>query len=241
LIGTVNWIKVGNFKSIILAISGFFVATLFHGAMVVGAIIFLIIVVFDTLKIFLKFIRLYRVKLTNIIIIFLSTTCLVLYFSGEIKIPKIGTFENSIDLNFIKKQISGRIDGNSSYPKWTEINSFYEFIYKGPIRILYFIFSPFPWDIKNLNHLIGFFDSILYMGIVFLVIKNLKIIWKDPCLRIILLILVGYITVFGLIIGNFGTSLRHRSKFVVGLIILIAPFIPKISILKKNKKTNKLS
>jgi 4-amino-4-deoxy-L-arabinose transferase-like glycosyltransferase len=241
MIGIVNWIKIRNFKSIILAISGFFVATLFHGGMITGAIIFLIIVVFDNFKIFFKLIQLYRVKLINLIIIFISVYFLAFYFTSNIEIPKLGTFKDSINFEFIQKQISGRIDGNSSYPKWTEINSFFEFIYKAPIRIAYFLFSPFLWDIKNLNHLIGFFDSILYMAIVFLVIKNLKIIWKDPCLRTILLILVGYTFVFGLIIGNFGTSVRHRSKFVIGLIILIAPFIPKISIFKKNKKTNKLS
>ena len=33
--------------------------------------------------------------------------------------------------------------GDAAYPEWIQINKIEEFIYKGPIRVLYFIFSHF--------------------------------------------------------------------------------------------------
>ena len=61
-----------------------------------------------------------------------------------------------------------------------------------------------------------------------------KVIWKDPGLRIILLILISYFIVFGVGVGNFGSGIRHRTKFVIGLILLAAPLIPKLIVLKKD-------
>ena len=35
--------------------------------------------------------------------------------------------------------------------------------------------------------------------------------------------------------GNFGTGIRHRTKFVIALLLLAAPLIPKLIISKKKK------
>ncbi len=65
--------------------------------------------------------------------------------------------------------------------------------------------------------------------------KNLKTIWNDPSLRLILIILLAYIIVFSVAVGNFGTSIRHRSKFTSVFLLLAAPFVKSL-ILSKNKK-----
>ena len=77
------------------------------------------------------------------------------------------------------------------------------------------------------------FDAFLYMYLSFLILINLKFILKDPVLRIFLLILMAYIFVFGIGVGNFGTGIRHRSKFVVILILLAAPLLKRIVYKKK--------
>ena len=38
-----------------------------------------------------------------------------------------------------------------------------EIIYLTPIRIFYFLYAPFPWDIKRPGHLMGLFDVIFYL------------------------------------------------------------------------------
>ena len=88
--------------------------------------------------------------------------------------------------------------------------------------------------IKKPIHVIGLVDGILHMVLVFLVFRNLKVILADRALRTILFVLFFYFLVFGIVVGNFGTAIRHRGKFVIMLILLIAPKIPKL-FLKKNK------
>ncbi len=128
------------------------------------------------------------------------------------------------------------MSGGAAYPEWTIINSPTEILYKTPVRALYFLFSPFPWDIKKKVHLVGMIDGLFYMALVFLIFRNLKVIWKDPALRIILLILFCYFLIFGIGVSNFGTGLRHRSKFFIELVILAAPFIPRFVFFKKKLK-----
>ena len=107
-----------------------------------------------------------------------------------------------------------------------------EYFYKLPIRSIYFLFSPFPWDVKKISHLVGLFDSLLYITLAFLIFLNLKAILKDPTLKIILLILICYFIIFGVGVSNFGTGIRHRSKFLIELILLAGPLIPKLSFSK---------
>jgi len=126
-------------------------------------------------------------------------------------------------------------------PEWTKIYSAIEILYKAPIRSMYFVFAPFPWDVKEIRHLIGMFDGFFYMYFVYLIMSNIKNIWKDHSLRIILVILLAYIFVFGFGVGNFGTSIRHRSKFVIIFILLAAPLIKKVIFYKKQIKNKKFA
>ena len=125
--------------------------------------------------------------------------------------------------------------GTASWPEWTTINSPVEIIYKGPLRSIYLVFAPFPWDVNKLEHLIGMLDGLLYMYLIYLILINIKVILDDPMLRVFLLLFLAYIFVFGIGVGNFGTGIRHRSKFVVILILLAAPFLKQFILFKKVK------
>lgn len=84
------------------------------------------------------------------------------------------------------------------------------------------------------------FDGLLYFYLVYKIFCNRKLIWANPVLRVIFLILFSYIVVFGISTGNFGTAIRHRSKFIILFVLLIASSLPKIIFSKKkieNKKT----
>ena len=235
LCGVVIWVKNNNYKSLVFVALGFTGATFFHGALMTGALTFIVIVGI------LSFIKLYKLLISNrinikIFIFFLIfITISSLYISGKIYVPYLGSFKDTTNIKSLLKKTDGATRGVASYPEWTKARSFEELLYKGIIRSLYFVFSPFPWDIQKPAHLIGMIDSFLYMYLSYLIFQNRKIIWKDPVLRIILIILLSYIIVFGVGVGNFGTGIRHRSKFVIMFILLAAPLIKRIT-LKKIKK-----
>jgi len=231
--GVIGWVKTESLISIILALFGFVSASFFHGSMLVGAIFFLIIVIFLSLKKFLKLFSKLKINKNNLIIITLSIIILAFYFSNKINIPKIGTFETSMNISTLIDKVFHKSD--SSYPDFLKMNSAVEFIYKSPIRAIYFVFSPFPWDISKIGHFIGLIDSFLYLFLFYLIICNRKIILNDTSLTITFLILAGYFFVFGIGVDSFGSGIRHRSKFTILIILLAAPLIPKI-ILRTNNK-----
>ena len=92
-------------------------------------------------------------------------------------------------------------------------------------------------DVSKLIHLSGTLDGFLYLCLIYLVFRNIRNIWKDPALRIIFIILMSYFFIFGIGVSNFGAGTRHRSKFVIELIILAAPLLPKFTFFKKFKET----
>ena len=236
LYGVVTWIKDNNYKSLVLAILGFLGATFFHGALMIGALTFLVIV--GTIS-FIKLYKSLRNNHINIKIFMFFLTFIIissLYISGKISVPYLGTFKDTTNISYLLKRTGGATRGEASFPNWTKAESFNELLYKGPIRSLYFVFSPFPWDVKKPAHLIGMLDSFLYMYLTFLIFQNRKIIWKDPALRAVLIILLSYVVVFGVGVGNFGTGIRHRSKFAIIFILLAAPLIKRLIFIKKPKK-----
>ena len=237
--GIVNWYRFKNLKSFSLIIIGFGISTFFHGAFAIGLIAFLFTIIFESVKKTFKLLFVKRISVYAISVPVIASIILLFIASNKINLHYID-FLKSLDHEELRININSKVKGEASYPEWTKINSNSELIYKIPIRTIYFLFSPFPWKITKVEHVIGVFDALLYMIIVYFVFRNRKTIFRDPALGSILIILLSYFIAFGLGVGNFGTAIRHRSKFVVLLILLAAPLIPKLLFFKK-KKLNQLN
>ena len=236
--GVVSWTKTRSLKSILIGMLGFTAATFFHGGMFVGAFVFaLIIAITGINKIFNSLLNL-RINLKVFAFVLIIFACSGYYVSGKVTLPYLGNFDTLTKTNVYLRKSLFSTSGDSSYPKWTISNNMTELLYKVPVRSIYFVFAPFPWDIKKTSHLIGLIDASFHMYLVFLIIKNRKTIWKDPSLRFISIILLFYILVFAVAVGNFGTAIRHRTKFVTIFLLLAAPLVKKFTLLKKNKQKN---
>ena len=233
MLGIVNWAKTKNLQSLFLTFIGFIGAGFFHGALLIGGLIFLLFLGLDSFKIFFRSIIKKRIKTKDLIIILSCLVILGSVFSSNFKFEYVGTFK-SIKFKKLQDNINARMKGNASYPEWTRINSSVEIFYKLPARGAYFLFSPLPWHVKKPIHWIGVFDSFFYIVIAYLIFLNRKAIWRDPALRIILLILIAYIFMFSIGVSNFGAGARHRTKFIVEMIILAAPMLPKLNFSKKS-------
>ena len=234
-INIVNWVDTKNLNFAILSIGGFVVAGFFHGPLFLGGIMFAFIVLISILKGSIKSLSILQIKLKSLIAIILIILFFLAYISNEIYLPYLGRFESSIDLSYWIQNISNRMTGEASYPGWLNVEKTTELFYKSFFRLLYFLFSPFPWDIKGLGHLIGMFDGFLYLILSYFIFRNRKSIWENPALRIILLIFTAYLFVYGIGVSNFGAGIRHRSKFVIEIILLAGPFLPKFIFFNKNK------
>ena len=157
---------------------GFIVAGLFHGPAVIGLFIFITYLMLIYINQTFNLLKSYKINFLNLTFIFLISFILYLYFSGFIEIGYLGTFDYVTNFENIRSVIDTRTKGGASYPDWTRFNEQSEFIYKLPIRILYFLFSPFPWDIQKPSHFIGLIDSILIMILVYSIFLNRREILK---------------------------------------------------------------
>lgn len=233
LFGVARWARRGGLNGMALALFGFTGATFFHGAMVVGAIGFLGLVALKALRQSLAGLFRYRLNPTSMLVGLIAIGALGLYAMGFFSVPKLGSFEKATDFNWIAERIEQRTKGSggeqgAAYPQWTVPSSPAELVYKAPARALYFAFSPFPWDVSSPRHLIGLLDGLLYVYLAYLMFRNRRVVWRDPALGAFTVILISYFLVFGLAIGNFGTSIRHRSKFLAVLVVLVAPRLPRL-------------
>ena len=242
--GMINWFKTGSLKFFFLIIFGFVVATFFHGALIIGLIIFIIILFFRATANILKQLKQsknIKVKIKTLVICLILVSSSIVLINNFIHIPKVGRLVTDAGaFEYILKKTKLHYKGEAKYPAWLTPRNEIEILYKSPIRIIYFLFSPFPWNINKPSHLIGMFDGLLYFYLVYKIFCNRKLIWANPVLRVIFLILFSYIVVFGISTGNFGTAIRHRSKFIILFVLLIASSLPKIIFSKKkieNKKT----
>ena len=228
LYGVVSWIKTDRVLFLFIATIGFIAATFFHGAMIIGLIIFGFIFCLISFIRLSKLLYSFKINLKIFTFFLIFLTFLGFYLTNKIYVPYLGTFQKGSNLDVVMQKTQLSTVGDASWPKWTVINSPFELVYKGPIRAIYVIFSPFPWDVKQMKHLMGMLDAFIYIYLSFLISLNIKFIWRDPALRVILIILLFYIFVFGIGVGNFGTGIRHRSKFAVFLILLAAPLLKRI-------------
>jgi hypothetical protein len=115
--------------------------------------------------------------------------------------------------------------GNASYPSFVVLRTTSELITLLPLRVLYFMYSPFIWDVKSIAHLVGVFDSLLYFYLTFLFFSNYKYIKKNKKLQVIILIFIVGVIVYSFGVGNFANAMRHRIKLLTLLVIIVAPFL----------------
>lgn len=229
----INWIKANDLKNIFFVLISFYILSLFHGPLLLGVFVFLFIVAIKKLKeIYLNSTRL-KIKIKDILILSIAFTLITSFLLGSVYIPKLPSF----DFNQILFEITNRSQfatrGEASFPEWTKYNSNIDILYKTPIKMLLFYVSPLPWEVKKLSHLILMLDGFFYFFLLFLFLNNLKYIWSNYTLRILALIFIFYSLIFAIGIGNFGTGFRHRTKFLILLILIVAPYLPKVALKRK--------
>ena len=221
-----QWQASARSKDLIFALMGFVVAGFFHGPMLLGAVVLLGLLGLGQAKRLVRTLQRATISPLGLALAGLAIAALSVVASGAFSIPYIGTIERGLSVDAWIALGQGQAHGGAAYPDWLAPDSVTHYLMLLPVRIAYFIGSPFPWDVRSLGHLLGLFDGALYLIASFMIMRNLKSIWRNPSARIVLLICVPMIFVYAIGVGNFGTALRHRAKFVVAMIVLAAPLLP---------------
>ena len=205
--------------------------------MILGVVSLLFFILYYFLKNELHNLKKGKIKIKILIVLSIIFSLFFLWFYEKIQIPYIPGPERIMDLHDILLRrfnigFISTINGDlgSNYPNWTIPNKDADFITlvtKIFARIIYFLYSPFPWDFKRYYHLIGFADTVLMFYLTICAWNHRTLIWEDPVTRFLLLLLLTYVLIYGLGTSNFGTAIRHKTKFMFILICLAAPKLLK--------------
>jgi len=112
--------------------------------------------------------------------------------------------------------------GRAAYLTDLTMQSTMDVVWQTPIRIVYFLFTPFPWMVREAADIFGFVDALLYTGLALLILRNWKNIRGNSLARVAVLFLAVGLIVFALGTSNYGTAIRHRAKFAPLLIVVAA-------------------
>ena len=230
--GAVSWSKYNSKLGVLIAFFGFFMATFFHGAFAIGALGFLGLLIYKSIKQSINGFQNRKLRSGSIVISAVAPLMLMAFIIGGVAIPKLGSVFDALDANRIIAIVNYSARDVAAYPSWTQPNTPVELLIKSPIRVVYFLFSPFPWDVSKPQHLIGLLDGFFYLVIFFLIFRK----WRDlsPEAKFLLLIAGPIILAFALAIGNFGTGVRHRAKFAP--LFLIVCSVASMTTNKKSKR-----
>jgi|26BtaG_2_1085354.scaffolds.fasta_scaffold03093_5 hypothetical protein len=241
LIGFLGVYRWSNYKSLynfLLTSFGFLLAGMFHSPFYLAYAVFIGIVAAQQLHKF--FIGIQNNKLFLSGFMFAAVFCAIAgwFVFGGLDIPKIGTFESIMlaeDSSEGAGSIGSSLRGSASYPAWTAPNSAIDYLWKPMVRGVYFLFSPFPWDVRSAGHLIGLLDAFIFIFIAYKIWCNRKFLLDNKGTRNIIIIVALLAMVYGLGVGNFGTGVRHKTKFAFVLLALAGPLFVKRSYFLKQK------
>jgi len=131
-------------------------------------------------------------------------------------------------------------DAGAAYLSGLVMNSWSDILWQSPIRLVYFLFAPFPWMVRSLEHIIGVFDSSVYLALAFNAFRRRRTIRASSAGRCVFWSFLVLALVYAIGTSNFGTAIRHRVKVLPLLIILaLAPALTQTSIAARDGRTRR--
>lgn len=205
------WLKRGRLMQMFGAVTLLLPASALHGGMVFIEIVFLFFFGFYHPK--KK--RWVAISLNSLIAVLLVVFYLVTF--GDLvtnKLPQDMSMLFSED--FLGELTQSAARDRAAYLTGFAPTSPLSMLLQTPLRILYFLYTPFVWMVSAAVDVVGFFDALLYIFLSIYAFKGLASLRRKDKLLFwgIVLILVVFLVVFAWGTSNYGTAIRHRQKIV---------------------------
>ncbi|MEN3011160.1 MAG: glycosyltransferase family 39 protein, partial [Candidatus Bipolaricaulaceae bacterium] len=125
--------------------------------------------------------------------------------------PGSSPYQSESSLSRIQKAYA---TGRAAYLEGLVVRSVWDLFWQTPIRIVFFLFTPFPWMVREPKDLIGLFDALLYFALMVCILWSLIILFKTKQnvlgKTIFLLALAAFgSAAFATITSNYGAAIRH--------------------------------
>ncbi len=230
-----KWLMLNNRVNIFKTLFFILLSSLFHSGMTLSLLVYSFMFLFLDIK---NYRFNYSFKMKAIFVLFCGLAFTFITYNSSVLDGKFAFLVSNDNSSLIENYQSMRgIEGGATYLRNYRINSAVDLITLTPLRLIYFIFSPMPYDVRGLGDLIAIlFNSSFYYFLIYKVVSGRKIISGNvlsifPKIFLILFLIIAIGFAFGT--ENSAVAMRHRSKIFPVLIIVVI-FIESI-------KQNRLS
>ncbi len=106
--------------------------------------------------------------------------------------------------------------GGSAYLTSMKVETLPQLIMFLPFKFVYFLFSPMPWDFRNVMDMFTFaFDGAIYLYLFYICIRNKK----EKFAKVMFYVFIPITLVFSLGTSASGTAVRHRYNVLPFLLV----------------------
>ena len=206
-----KWTKDYRLFNIVMAVLSVYIGSKYHEGLIAVAVPYLYAFIFyDRQKNKIKMNGLNIACLTTAFILFLA-------FIGS-----------EAGQEYIEKT-NAETGGGSAYLTNLKVETPLDFLFAGPIKAVFLVYSPMPWLIRGGMDIITFvLDSSLWIYTTYLFVKNYKTIDSRYKLLMLCIILGGF--VYGMGTLNTGTAIRHRNKLMSFTLVLMMAIKNKVDL-----------
>ena len=225
----IRWRTTHLYRYLPLSVASAFVSQLFHTGMVAAsAMIVCIGMVYVVREHSMKLAKI-RFKRSNVVVTVVTgglVTMLVVSVTWAIEsgfaVDKLARFLDGQILRDIANWQADVARGRASYLDGLFPESWLGFLWQVPVRLFYFLGSPFPWQLERLSDVWGLVDGVVFLCVCWAIGRNsIKGAQKQDIYRMLLVLALASIVVFSVATSNYGTAFRHRAKFVPVLLLLL--------------------
>lgn len=228
--GSIRWMESGRLRQLLLAASALVGSALVHGGLVVAVAAAVLVFVVYASAVVVRRLRAGRVRVgAAVAVIGLIGVASIVAMAGVPELSKVGDVVE-VDVETLGQLAEARARGEAEYLSGMYPSSISDVLVQLPIRMIYFLLSPLPWDVSSTMHAAALIDSGLYALILLGLWKSRQHILGDRRATFILFVTLSAIAVFALVTSNFGTAIRHRAKFAPMLMALWAAPITDLRI-----------
>ena len=215
-----SWVTTRRIVSGLGAVAFVIVAQLFHAGMIGATLAVLLIYSRFSLQSITVRDNLRPVALFGLI----AATIGVLQFSLRtgVGLEKVWSLLREFDIETITGWQSYSARGRGAYLTTVEMNGWLDLVWNIPLRILFFLGTPFIWMASQFRDFLGLLDALilLYMALrITLDIRQRRLLTIGTYLSVALVV-AAIVSVFALGTSNYGTAFRHRAKVFPWLLLL---------------------
>ncbi|WP_214847263.1 hypothetical protein [Exiguobacterium sp. s193] len=213
----VRWTIDKSVASLALAYTAYFVSTIFHSGLAIGIVVLLVYFSFynhATGRMDFEASKVQRLVMQVLIVGFIVYSFQDVLFAKFTHVSENGQLFSGMSYD----------RGGSAYLNGLTVTGPLDVILYSPLRMVYFLFSPFPWQWSSvMNIAIFFLDAAFYLVLFGLTIRHFRYLKQHPYAGVLFFMLLLFIVnalIFGLGTGNVGTAIRHRYKLFPMLLIV---------------------